>query len=225
MYCYNCGKKISEKSVYCMYCGSQVNVLVNSENVSEEKPADDKAPESPEPEVFAPEVETLVPEPEVLASEPEAQPTVESNIEEQAVEEADSKSESEQSSSESQNVTAGSDKAEPEERVIAPHAIGSFIWAIVANECCVIPVLGLTFSIIALVKSIKGRNIVALNPEKYKLKGFLTAAFILSIIDLVGSIIGPIAFFSYFSFLKDLFKGSGFSDIFTGFVNILTGLI
>ena len=210
MYCYNCGKKISEKSVYCMYCGSQVNVLVNSENVSEEKPADDKAPESPEPEVLVPGVEALVPgvealvpEPEVLASEPEAQPTVESNIEEQAVEEADSKSESEQSSSESQNVTAGSDKAEPEERVIAPHAIGSFIWAIVANECCVIPVLGLAFSIIALVKSIKGRNIVALNPEKYKLKGFLTAAFILSIIDLVGSIIGPIAFFSYFSFTSD----------------------
>lgn len=90
-------------------------------------------------------------------------------------------------------------------REIAPHTVSGFVWSLVAKECAVIPVLGLVFAIIALTKSSKGRNIVKTNPEHYKLKGMLTAAFIISIIALVGSIIEPIAFISLFTDLKDTF--------------------
>ena len=108
---------------------------------------------------------------------------------------------------------AGED-TEPE-REIAPHTISSFVWSLVANELSIIPVLGLVFSLIAFVKSLKGRRIVQADPDRYKLKGFLKAALIISIIALVGSIVGPILFATYFSMIKDLFNGSGpFSSTF-----------
>lgn len=106
---------------------------------------------------------------------------------------------------------------QPQEKELAPNAISSFIWSIVANDLCVIPILGLIFSIIALTKSVRGRKIVAQAPERYKVKGLLTAAFIISIIDLVGSIIGPIILASYFSLLDKIFDFSEISDVFTGF--------
>ncbi|MBR4841632.1 MAG: zinc ribbon domain-containing protein [Bacteroidaceae bacterium] len=94
-------------------------------------------------------------------------------------------------------------------RETAPHAISSFVWSLVANESSIIPVLGLIFSLIAFVKSLKGRKIVKVDPERYKLKGFLTASLIISIFALVGSILGPILLASYFSLIKDIFHGSG----------------
>lgn len=101
------------------------------------------------------------------------------------------------------------------EREIAPNTISSFVWSLVANELSIIPVLGLVFSLIAFVKSLKGRRIVNADPDRYKLKGFLKAALIISIIALVGSIVGPILFATYFSMIKDLFNGSGpFSSTF-----------
>ena len=96
-----------------------------------------------------------------------------------------------------------------EEREVAPHAISSFVWSLVANETAIISVLGLVFSLIAFVKSLKGRRIANAAPERYRLKGLLTAAFIISILDMIASIIGPIALMSYFSFIKDMFDGSG----------------
>lgn len=102
---------------------------------------------------------------------------------------------------------------QPEEgedsREIAPHTVSSFVWSLVANQCAVIPILGFIFALTALIKSSKGRNIVKTNPEHYKLKGMLTAAFIISIIALVDSIIEPIVCFSWFSLFKDIFDGSG----------------
>lgn len=103
------------------------------------------------------------------------------------------------------------------EREIAPHTIGSFVFALVANELSVIPILGFIFSLVALIKSVKGRRIVAQNPEHYKLKGLLTVGFILSIIDLVSSIIAPIILATYFSIFKNIFDFSEISDVFTGF--------
>lgn len=90
-------------------------------------------------------------------------------------------------------------------REVAPHAVSSFVWSLVANQFAIIPVLGFIFALTALIKSSKGRGITKTNPERYKLKGMLTAAFIISIIALVGSIIEPIA---WFSFIKDIFDGS-----------------
>lgn len=90
-------------------------------------------------------------------------------------------------------------------REVAPHTVSSFVWSLVANQCAIIPVLGFIFALTALIKSSKGRRIVKTNPEHYRLKGMLTAAFIISIIALVGSIIEPIAWFSLF---KDIFDGS-----------------
>lgn len=90
-------------------------------------------------------------------------------------------------------------------REVAPHTVSSFVWSLVANQCAIIPVLGFIFALTALIKSSKGRRIVKTNPEHYRLKGMLTAAFIISIIALVGSIIEPIA---WFSLIKDIFDGS-----------------
>lgn len=113
--------------------------------------------------------------------------------------------------------TVYTDAEETGEREIAPHTIGSFVFALVANELSIIPILGLIFSLVALIKSVKGRRIVAQNPEHYKLKGFLTVGFILSIIDLVSSIIAPIILATYFSVFKNIFDISEISDVFTGF--------
>lgn len=193
MFCYNCGKELPENAVFCPFCGTQVGVPVNTvisesqENLPEEENGLSK-------EAVADEVtDVMEPDPAVEAPVQEAPvPEPESEIEEQP---------------------AGED-LEPE-REIAPHTISSFVWSLVANELSIIPVLGLVFSLIAFVKSLKGRRIVQADPERYKLKGFLTAALIISIIALVGSIVGPILFASYFSVLKDIFNGSGpFSSTF-----------
>ena len=193
MFCYNCGKELPENAVFCPFCGTQVGVPVNTvisesqENRPEEEIGLSK-------EAVADEVtDVMEPDPADEAPVQEAPvPEPESEIEEQP---------------------AGED-LEPE-REIAPHTISSFVWSLVANELSIIPVLGLVFSLIAFVKSLKGRRIVQADPERYKLKGFLTAALIISIIALVGSIVGPILFASYFSVLKDIFNGSGpFSSTF-----------
>lgn len=110
-----------------------------------------------------------------------------------------------------------SEAPETDEREVAPHAISSFVWSLVANELVLIPVLGLIFSFIALVKGIKGRHITEINPERYRLKGLLTAALIISVIDVIGSILAPVVWISYFSLFKDLFNGSDIADLFTGF--------
>ena len=104
-------------------------------------------------------------------------------------------------------ITATDEQPEDGEdtREVAPHAVSSFVWSLVANQFAIIPVLGFIFALTALIKSSKGRGIVKTNPDRYKLKGMLTAAFIISIIALLGSIIEPIA---WFSFIKDIFDGS-----------------
>lgn len=187
MFCYNCGKEIPENATFCPFCGTQVNVNVTAD----ETPAADDIQTGPEPE---PEPAVEIPE---TGNGVDAEPVTEST-----------------SDSESTDNTA---TAEAPEKELAPNSISSFIWSIVANDLCVIPVLGIIFSIIALTKSIRGRRIVAAAPERYKLKGLLTAAFILSIIDLIGSIIGPIILAAYFSIFKEIFDISEVSDIFTGF--------
>ena len=168
MFCYNCGKEIPENSLYCPFCGTQVNVAVTGEPT---------APVAEEPKADSEPVQ------EPVADSPEAEPVAE----------------------------------EPAEREMAPHAISSFIWALVANDLCFIPILGLIFSIIALTKSKRGRDIVAGNPDHYKCKGLLIAAKIIGIIDLVASIIAPLILFAYTSFFSKVFEMSDFSDIFTGF--------
>ena len=187
MFCYNCGKEIPENATFCPFCGTQVSVSVSTG----EAPAPDESQNGPEP---VPQPATEIPE-------------IENAVDFEPVTENTSDSES----------TDNADTAETTERELAPHSISSFIWSLVANDLCVIPVLGLIFSIIALTKSIRGRRIVAAAPERYKLKGLLTAAFILSIIDLIGSIIGPIVLAAYFSIFKEIFDISEVSDIFTGF--------
>ena len=193
MFCYNCGKELPENAVFCPFCGTQVGVPVNTviSESQENRPEEENGQSQ---ETVSEEV-TAVLEPD-SAEEPPVQeepvPEPEREIEEQP---------------------SGED-FEPE-REIAPHTISSFVWSLVANELSIIPVLGLVFSIIAFVKSLKGRRIVKADPERYKLKGFLTADLIISIIALVGSIVGPILFASYFSVLKDIFNGSGpFSSTF-----------
>ena len=94
-------------------------------------------------------------------------------------------------------------------REVAPNAVNSFVWSLVAYQFAVIPVLGFIFALTALIKSSKGRGIVKANPERYKLKGMVTAALIISIIALVGSIVGP---FAWFSFFKDLESSIPFSS-------------
>jgi len=176
MFCYNCGKEIPDNAMYCMYCGTQVNVKLADEVNAE--PAQEPAVESPETE-----------EVPVTTVDADTESTTESATE----------------------------TKEPGEREMAPHAISSLVWAIVANDLSFIPILGLIFSIIALTKSKRGRNIVAGNPEHYKCKGMLTAALILGIIDLVASIIAPLILFAYTSIFSKIFEISEFSDIFTGF--------
>ena len=110
------------------------------------------------------------------------------------------------------------ESCEPAVREIAPNAISSFVWSLIANELCFIPILGLFFSLIAFVKSSRGRRVVDLDPERYKLKGMLTVAFILSIIDLVGSLLIPILLAIYTSFFSKIIDMSEISDMFTGFV-------
>lgn len=176
MFCYNCHKEIQEDAVFCPFCGAQVGVAINSDIDETNKPETGSVPVE-EPSYS--ETETVM--------ESVVEPVVEPVTEQ----------------------TASGAIEQPEEgedsREVAPHTISGFVWSLVANECAVIPVLGFVFALIALVKSSKGRNIVKANPEHYKLKGMLTAAFIISIIALVGSIIEPIAFISLFTDLKDTF--------------------
>lgn len=94
-------------------------------------------------------------------------------------------------------------------REVAPNTVNSFVWSLVAYQFAVIPVLGFIFALTALIKSSKGRRIVKTNPERYKLKGMITAAFIISIIALVGSIVGP---FAWFSFFKEIESSIPFSS-------------
>ena len=197
MFCYNCGKELPENAVFCPFCGTQVGVSVNTEIINDIQENQPVAEDGPEQEtVIEPVAEevTAVQEPEPVGEIPVQEPVTEP-----------------ESGTEEQNSEDGPE----DEREIAPHTISSFVWSLVANELSIIPVLGLVFSLIAFVKSLKGRRIVQADPERYKLKGFLTAALIISIIALVGSIVGPILFASYFSVLKDLFNGSGpFSSTF-----------
>jgi hypothetical protein len=177
MFCYNCHKEIQEDAVFCPFCGAQVGVAINSDIDETNKPETGSAPVE---EPFSNDTATVI--------EPVAEPIAEPETEQE-------------SSSEQPEAEEGEDSRE-----VAPHTISGFVWSLVANECAVIPVLGFVFALIALVKSSKGRNIVKANPEHYKLKGMLTAAFIISIIALVGSIIEPIAFISLFTDLKDTFN-------------------
>ena len=187
MFCYNCGKELPENALFCPFCGTQVGVSVESPfNANQNnQPVENESGNEPEAELSAEEV-AVVNEPEYV--EQSAEETVESTDDAVEVE---------------------------KEREVAPHAISSFVWSLVANDLSIIPVLGFIFSLIAFIKSLKGRHIVQTDPGRYKLKGFLTASLIISIIALVFSVVGPILFASCFSELKDIFSDSGpFSSTF-----------
>lgn len=178
MFCYNCHKEIQENAVFCPFCGAQVGVAINSDIDENNQPETGSAPvEEPSSSETATVIEPV--------AEPIAEPAAEPETEQE---------------SSSEQPKEGEDSRE-----IAPYSISGFVWSLVANECAIIPLLGFIFALIAIVQSSKGRFLVKADPEHYKLKGMLTAAFIISIIALVVSVIGPIMLFYYFS----IFDGSG----------------
>lgn len=188
MFCYNCGKELPENAVFCPFCGTQVGVSLNTA-------IDDNRENHPVEEIKPSVNEEVIQEPA---------PTEDVLFEDNPVQVNEPEAQEQAADTETQSS-----------RETAPHAISSFVWSLVANESSIIPVLGLVFSLIAFVKSLKGRRIVKADPERYKLKGFLTASLIISIIALVGSIVGPMLLASYFSLIKDIFHGSGpFSSTF-----------